>query len=585
MNDIQGLTNSANKALSLIVGCNKILIRSTDELSLIRDICHTLVMIGEYDLTWVGYVEHDDKKTITPVAHAGNNNDYLVKQNLTWSDTGENGSCPANISIRTGKSVSSKELLLDPDADSRRLFASNCGCGYVSLLSVPLITNGNIIGTLNIHSAKPIIFNQEEKDLLAGLADDLAYGIMSIRNLAEQKKSESLHRKEKENANMYLDIARVVIMSLDINQVVTLINKEGCSVLEFEEKDIIGKKWFDNFVPKKIKNDSKIGFAMLMKGELEPEEYFESSVLTKSGIEKIIGWYNRVLKNKEGSITGLLCSGTDITEQIKMKQALAEYNARLEDLVKERTEKLNKTNDQLVLLFEEAKQASIVKSEFIANMNHELKTPLNSITGFAQILNKDDDNLLNERYKGYIKYILSGSGYLLDLIKDILDISKIEANIMELKPVKVDVREIINNARMSFDEKAVSSSIKFEMNISPEIPREIIADELRIKQVLFNLLSNAFKYTPGGGKVVIKAGLSLGREIEISVIDNGIGVKKEDQDKLFRPFSRIETSIQGTGLGLSLSKKIVNLWKGRIGMISPPGSGENGSKFYFTIPI
>ena len=585
MEKIEVRKNNINRTLSTIIGCNKVLIRSVNELNLIREICRVLVNVGGYDLAWVGFVEHNDKKSIRPIASAGNTNEEFMNQNISWSDSEESGNCPVNISIRTGKAVASKELMSGTDNGTLDELAGSCGSGYASLLSIPLIANGSILGTLNVHSADLQAFDQEEKDVLTGLADDLAYGIMSIRNSGEQKKTEELHKKEKDKANMYLDVARVLIMSLDLNQVVTLINKEGCCILEYEADEITGKKWFDNFLPKSIKNEAKTGFTMLMNKEIEPQEYFESSVLTKSGKERIIGWYNIVLKDTEGKITGLLCSGTDITEQIRMKKELAENNEHLEELVKERTENLKKTNDQLVVMFEEAKQSSIVKSEFIANMNHELRTPLNSIYGFAQILKRDDEKLLNEKYRGYIKYILSGSEYLLDLIGNILDISKIEANFMVLKPVKVDIKGIIKNVKMSFDEKAVSSSIKFELNISPEIPGEIPADELRIKQVLFNLISNAFKFTPKGGEIVIQAVLSSKNEIEISVTDNGVGIQPEDRAKLFLPFFRADDSIPGSGLGLSLSKKIVNLWKGGISVVSPVEPGGKGSKFCFTLPL
>ncbi len=134
-------------------------------------------------------------------------------------------------------------------------------------------------------------------------------------------------------------------------------------------------------------------------------------------------------------------------------------------------------------------------------------------------------------------------------------------------------------------EKAFHHSIRFEVKTAPDMPKEINADERKLMQIIINLLSNAFKFTPDGGEVTLEASITLENEIIISVTDNGSGVSIENQKKLFAPFERLETQKEGTGLGVALCKKIVNLWNGKIGIISPPQGSEKGSCFYFTIPL
>jgi len=254
-----------------------------------------------------------------------------------------------------------------------------------------------------------------------------------------------------------------------------------------------------------------------------------------------------------------------------------------------------------------ADAATKAKSEFLANMSHELRTPLTSILGFSELLQNHVLGELTERAMKSVGYIHSSGEHLLSLIDDILDLSKVEAGKLQLEPRAVGLKETVDGSLMMLMEKAMDSGIHLELHFEPEADITIAADERKLKQILYNLLSNALKFTPKGGTVSVRARLISdsglrnadlpsgpspsqsaidGDFIEISVADTGIGIKPGDIAKLFQPFSQLGSAstkkYEGTGLGLALTKRLVELHGGRIWVESDPGKG---SRFTFILPV
>jgi signal transduction histidine kinase len=223
------------------------------------------------------------------------------------------------------------------------------------------------------------------------------------------------------------------------------------------------------------------------------------------------------------------------------------------------------------------------KSEFLANMSHELRTPLNAIIGFSEVLLERLFGELNEKQDDYLKDIHSSGRHLLSLINDILDLSKIEAGHMELETSRFSLESALSNAMTLVRERAQRHGIMLGHQVDPKLG-EIVADERKFKQILLNLLSNAVKFTPDNGRIDVTARRE-GHDILVAVHDTGIGIAAQDQAAVFEEFRQVGSDYtrkqEGTGLGLALTKRFVELHGGRIWLESEPGKG---STFTFTIP-
>jgi signal transduction histidine kinase/CheY-like chemotaxis protein len=237
---------------------------------------------------------------------------------------------------------------------------------------------------------------------------------------------------------------------------------------------------------------------------------------------------------------------------------------------------------QNVQLFRELEVAGRHKSEFLASMSHELRTPLNAVIGFSDVLLERMVGELNERQEEYVRDIRDSGRHLLELINEILDLSKVEAGRMELEPAAVSLPGLLEYALAMVREQAAQHGIELILDVAPEVG-VIWADELKLKQVVLNLLTNAVKFTPDGGAVDVRAEIA-GDEAQVIVRDTGIGIDAADHERIFEAFQRggREARSEGTGLGLTLSRRIVELHGGRIWMSSRPGVG---STFGFAVPV
>jgi len=246
---------------------------------------------------------------------------------------------------------------------------------------------------------------------------------------------------------------------------------------------------------------------------------------------------------------------------------------------------LKKAHDELNELAIELKRTARVKSEFLANMSHELRTPLNSINGFSEVLYDETFGQLNEKQKIYANNILTSGKHLLKLINQILDMAKVEAGKMKLALTSLPLKTLLHEISLLVADSVSKKELHLLLEIAEDLP-DIEADELKVKEILYNLLSNAIKFTPEDGQIGMRA-KKVDSGIEIVIWDMGVGIASENMDKIFEGFFRVDTPYsrltEGTGLGLPLSKKLVELHGGHL-FVKSEGLNR-GTSVRFTLPI
>jgi signal transduction histidine kinase/ActR/RegA family two-component response regulator len=310
----------------------------------------------------------------------------------------------------------------------------------------------------------------------------------------------------------------------------------------------------------------------------------------------------------DGKIAYIIHRVEDVTAFVRLKQLEIEQHKLAEELqsktsqmeseiflraqeVQNANRKLEAANWELARLYEETKEqshliqeANRLKSEFLANMSHELRTPLNGIIGFAEIMHDGRVGPISKDHQEYLGDILASARHLLQLINDILDLSKVEAGKMEFKAERIDLAMVVGEVREIVRALAAQKRVKLKSEIDPAVS-PVEADQRSLKQILYNYLSNALKFTAEEGEVIVRVKPEGRDRFCIEVEDNGIGIKPEDMARLFIEFQQLDSTAAkkypGTGLGLALTKRIVEAQGGRVGVTSTPGKG---STFYAILP-
>ena len=484
--------------------------------------------------------------------------------------------------------------------DARGLFQIS---GGRSVLATPLLREGVAIGSIVIRRTEVRPFSDKQISLLKTFADQAVIAIENVRLFQElQARTRDLVRSVEELKALG-EVGQAVSSTLELETVLTriashavqLTGAAGGAIYEYDEESEefhlrgshqIEKEFVDTLRASPIRlGGGALGQAATSRAPMEVADIFDEREISATRMRPVLRQlgYRSLLAVpllREGRIMGGLTiyrrtTGSFPPEVVNLLQTfatqsvLAIQNARLFREIEEKSRQIEAANRH--------------KSEFLANMSHELRTPLNAIIGFSEVLGERMFGELNEKQAEYTDDILSSGRHLLSLINEILDLSKVEAGRMELELATFDLPLAIDNARTFVRERATKHGINLDVTVDERLG-DFVGDERKIKQILLNLLSNAVKFTPEGGRIGINA-KQVDGSVEISVSDTGIGIAPEDQPKIFEEFRQVGSDyahkVEGTGLGLTLAKKFVELHGGKIWVESEVGKGAT---FSFTLP-
>ena len=470
-------------------------------------------------------------------------------------------------------------------------------------LTVPMMLDGVPIGAINATRHAPGLFSDSQVALLQIFADQAVIAIQNVRLFTElQARTADLTRSVGELEALG-EVGRAISSTLDLERVLdTIVSRanelagaDGGAIYEYE--DTTGRfhlRATHNFAADFVAllrqtplepGEGAVGRAGTTREPVQVADIADAGGYTSRVRDALLGGGYRALLAvpllSEDEVVGALVvnrrqpgefspRAVELLRTFATQSALAIQNARLFREIEDKSRELEAANRH--------------KDEFLASMSHELRTPLNAVIGFSEVLLEKMFGDVNAKQEEYLNDILASGRHLLSLINDILDLAKIEAGRMEIDVEEFDLAPAIDNALVLIRERATRKSLVLETRLAAGLG-SVRGDQRKIKQVLVNLLSNAVKFTPEGGRIEVAAERVDGH-VEVAVTDTGIGIAPEDHDAVFEEFRQVGTDYakkhEGTGLGLALSRKFVELHGGRIWLKSRPGEG---STFTFTIPV
>ena len=539
-----------NMVLKAIRNVNQLIAREKDRDKLLKGICSNLVETRGYDYAWLAIM--DESGGLMTTVEAGLGEDFLPMVKLL-----KGGKLPDCVQ----RALKQKEVVVTEDP------ASSCtGCPLAGTyhgrggICLRLALEGKVYGALCVSIPSPLILDKEEQSLVKEVVNDIAFALHNIELEEKHKQAEELYRTLATSSPVGVYIAQ--------EGKFVFVNPQFQKYTGFAEDELLGRDSLSLVHPEDRKMVRENAVEMLKGKHSSPYEF---RVIDKGGktlwaIETVTATH---YKGKRVTLGNFM----DITERRQMEEDLQEKNRQL---MKQQQELMEKTR--------ELEAASQAKSEFLAQMSHELRTPLNVIIGFSELMLDGVPGKINKEQRQCLDDVLSSSKHLLDLINDVLDLSKVESGKIKLRQIDITMTDVLEGLKRTMTPILLPRKQSLVIKVDRGLP-PVHADKGKIRQVILNLLSNATRFTPDGGKLKIEA-IRKDHSCQVSVVDNGIGIKKEDQERLFEPFIQLDNPLTGekggTGLGLALTKQIIEKHGGQIWVESEYGKG---SRFIFTLPL
>jgi PAS domain S-box-containing protein len=570
--EIERLTR-LNAALSRI---NQAIVRLPERGELFTRVSRVLVEQGGFRTAWIGW-HNPVTRQLEPAGSFGDGTEELSRIRIYTDDRPE-GQGPAGTAFRSGRPRICNDLAEDPAVAPWRPVIQRLGLRSCAVF--PIRERGQVAGLLNVYATEPGYFQQQEVEVLEQAADDISFALDNLAREQERQQAEAAARAERRFADAMIDSMPGILYLYDEAGRFLRWNRNfetvsGCSAAEMahrhpldffagEDRDLVAER---------------IG-TVFSQGESSVEAAFVARDGTSAPY-----WFTgrRVQFEGRNCLVGV---GIDISLRKQAEQALRELNETLEQKVAQRTAE---TRAALV----RAEAADRIKSAFLATMSHELRTPLNSIIGFTGILLQGLAGPLNAEQEKQLGMVRNSARHLLDLINDVLDISRIEAGQLEVRVEPFDLAESVQRVTGLVRPLAVAKGLFLAVESAPG-DGPMVGDRRRVEQVLINLLNNAVKFTEKGGITLEVDAIPDHRSgpgapprpaVRFRVRDTGIGIRPADLETLFQPFRQVDTGLtrqhEGTGLGLAICRRLVELMEGHISVES---EWQQGSCFTVVLP-
>ncbi len=565
--------NRLNSALSQI---NQAIVRMSRRDELLQRVCDILVENGGFRLAWAGW--HDvENHVLEPVAVAGDENDY-VKTIEIYTDE-RSGLRPSGAAFCADRSYICNDILSDPFSSSNLTEATRRGfCAYAAF---PIHDEGQAAGLLSVYAEAVNFFQDKEIALLQEAAANLSFALGNLAREKERQRVEAVAHSEKLFSDTIIESMPGVLYLYDDQGRYLRWNQTMERVTGFSAAEIARMNPLDFVAP----GERRPVEAKIKEVFAGRESSIESALLTRDGTSvPYLFTGRRILFNGVACLVGV---GIDISERKRAEIALRELNETLEHQVADRTGELQSALTR-------AEASDRIKSAFLATMSHELRTPLNSIIGFTGIVLQGLAGPLNAEQTKQLGMVRMSARHLLELINDVLDLSKIEAGQLEIAAEAFPLMESIERVVGSVAPLATRKGLILNTQAPPDLG-EMIGDRRRVEQILLNLLNNALKFTVHGSVTLtvetvadfqFTPAAEPVRAILIRVTDTGIGIKEADLATLFRPFRQIDSGLSrqhdGTGLGLAICRRLTHLMGGSI---SAQSQWSQGSEFTVILPL
>ena len=562
-----------NRALALIRDCSQLVIHATDETALLKEVCRTIAADGGYSFAWAGMAEQDAAQRVRPVAWGGKDDALMLAaiDDVTWADN-EQGRGPSGTAVRSGQVVVKRAMLADPSLlrwhDAYRSLEIN------SQIALPLKTAGKVFGVVSTYASQADAFDEIEVSLLGELADDLAHGLLALRETAQRRRTEA--ELQTLNAELELRVSERTTALQDAGARVTaILDTVADGVISINEVGTIetmnpaAERLFAYSASEVIGHNIKL----LMP---EPHHSGHDGYLARyraTGEAHIIGNDREVEgRRKDGSVFPLELSVTEM-----QLGGGRHFTGILRDITE------RKLSERAIKIAKaEAEAANRAKSEFLAAMSHEIRTPMNGVVGMVDVLLQSS---LRESQVEMAEIIRESALSLLGIIEDVLDFSKIEAGKLEVECLPTAIAEVVEKTCGMLDHLAGKKNVALTLFTDPALPALVLGDAQRLRQIVINLANNAIKFSSAQehpGQVSVRVVLAERRPdgiiVDICVRDNGIGMDAATLARLFAAFTQAEASTTrrfgGTGLGLSIARNLTTLMGGEILVESAPGAGS-----------